>query len=442
MTIKSFFADSVAAAMREARTQLGEEAMLLKSRRAPEEARHLGAYEVVFGVMQTAREEAAGLETLAANGAVSNGAFLNGAGRNGMTTNGTVTNGTATKNGTATNGIATNGLAANGAVANGVAHLVAANGAAANGVVPHGLGAGLVVSESIWEVPGAPQLEGPRGNSVRLRGDELYRKLLDLEFDDALAADFAERVQARLLTDALDATAPATNGRAPQDATERVISLEAERFFERNTALDDASGSVTALIGPAGGGKTSAVVRLAVAYGLAKSRRVVLLSAEDARVAAEGRLLHFASLLGVECHSGCGPDELAERVQRRERGDLILIDTPGYGPREMEAARPLAEFLAQRQQIEKHLVLPAALKADDLRGALERFEMFASDRLLFTRLDETERFGPAFSEADASGKAVSFLATGQQVPGDIVHASRFQLAALLRTREGAMASAA
>ena len=38
MTIKSFFADTVAAAIREARAELGEEAMLLKSRRAPDEA--------------------------------------------------------------------------------------------------------------------------------------------------------------------------------------------------------------------------------------------------------------------------------------------------------------------------------------------------------------------------------------------------------------------
>ena len=87
-------------------------------------------------------------------------------------------------------------------------------------------------------------------------------------------------------------------------------------------------------------------------------------------------------------------------------------------------------------------MLPATLKADDLRAAVERFEIFATDRLLFTRLDETERFGPAFSEAAASAKPVSFLASGQRVPGDITTASQFPLASLLGTREGAMASAA
>ena len=47
--VKSFFAASVAAAMEQARRELGADALLLNSREAPPEARHLGEYEVVFG---------------------------------------------------------------------------------------------------------------------------------------------------------------------------------------------------------------------------------------------------------------------------------------------------------------------------------------------------------------------------------------------------------
>ena len=50
MTIKSLFAASVADAIRQARKELGDEAILLKCRRAPREWEDLGAYEVVFGV--------------------------------------------------------------------------------------------------------------------------------------------------------------------------------------------------------------------------------------------------------------------------------------------------------------------------------------------------------------------------------------------------------
>lgn len=47
--VKSFFAVSVPAAMELAQRELGPDALLLNSREAPPEARHLGDYEVVFG---------------------------------------------------------------------------------------------------------------------------------------------------------------------------------------------------------------------------------------------------------------------------------------------------------------------------------------------------------------------------------------------------------
>jgi flagellar biosynthesis protein FlhF len=49
MKIKSYFASSVEQAIQQARQELGPEAMLVTSRRAAAESRHLGAYEVVFG---------------------------------------------------------------------------------------------------------------------------------------------------------------------------------------------------------------------------------------------------------------------------------------------------------------------------------------------------------------------------------------------------------
>src|SRR5690349_8187086 len=51
MKIKSYFADSVEAAVAQARTELGSEAMLINSRRNPETAAGAGKYEVVFGVV-------------------------------------------------------------------------------------------------------------------------------------------------------------------------------------------------------------------------------------------------------------------------------------------------------------------------------------------------------------------------------------------------------
>ena len=50
MKIKSYFSSSVEKAIQEARQEMGAEAMLLTTRRASRQTRHLGAYEVVFGL--------------------------------------------------------------------------------------------------------------------------------------------------------------------------------------------------------------------------------------------------------------------------------------------------------------------------------------------------------------------------------------------------------
>src|SRR5579884_1104978 len=56
MRIKSYFADSVQEAMELARLELGPEAMLVNSRKTDPELRHLGAYEVVFGMTSQSAE--------------------------------------------------------------------------------------------------------------------------------------------------------------------------------------------------------------------------------------------------------------------------------------------------------------------------------------------------------------------------------------------------
>ena len=57
--VKSYFAGSIKEAMERAVEEMGPDALLLDTREAPPEARHLGEYEVVFGCMESA--PAAGL---------------------------------------------------------------------------------------------------------------------------------------------------------------------------------------------------------------------------------------------------------------------------------------------------------------------------------------------------------------------------------------------
>src|SRR5260370_22532645 len=66
MRLKSYFAGTVESAICLARQEMGEDAMLVNSRKAPVEARHLGLYEVVFAAAQEPAREAAAARAEAA----------------------------------------------------------------------------------------------------------------------------------------------------------------------------------------------------------------------------------------------------------------------------------------------------------------------------------------------------------------------------------------
>ena len=63
--IKSYFAASVVEAMERARVELGPDALLMNTREAPPEARHLGECEVVFGIRPPAAPVAGASEAAA-----------------------------------------------------------------------------------------------------------------------------------------------------------------------------------------------------------------------------------------------------------------------------------------------------------------------------------------------------------------------------------------
>jgi flagellar biosynthesis protein FlhF len=62
---------------------------------------------------------------------------------------------------------------------------------------------------------------------------------------------------------------------------------------------------------------------------------------------------------------------------------------------------------------------PASMRSADLGRTIDRFEVFAPSKLIFTHIDETSSLGAIVSESARTGKPVSFLGTGQQIPEDI-----------------------
>jgi len=356
MRIKSYFAAAVEDAMAQARQELGPEAMLVNSRKAPPEARHLGEYEVVFAAENgpyLAEATAAPLQPRSGNGA----------------------------------------------------DRLAVDVASLKQEL-EGMRRALVRSAF------APS----RWTGVSPTAADAYAALAAQEVLPSLARDIVEAAETRVAA----ARTMASPGAEKANWRQALVDEVRSRFtIEASLGRGESPPRIAALVGPPGSGKTTTLVKLAVQYGLASRRPVLLLSVDTLRIAAAAQLRSFAAILGVGIQVLETIGALSQAIEENRGKDLILIDTPGFSPADMEADCGLAHFLSTRSDIDTQLVLSSSVKAADVSRMVDRFEIFRPQRLLFTRLDETESLGPIFNEAARTRKPLSFFANGQRIPEDL-----------------------
>ncbi len=374
MKLKSYFADSVASAMAEAARELGPEAMLVNSREAPPEARHLGPYEVVFGV------------AAAANGS---------AARSGMA------RGTSDADARVRTGKTAGDERRMSDLSQEVAELrrqisrIAGSLARSRTVgADHGPLEPMIcrISDGLLNVDLAPDLVHDVVSRVRIAA----------ESDDAV-------VDAGEFAGLLDLVRAELAG---------MFSVDPRVGASREGA------QVVAFVGPPGSGKTSALVKVAAACGLQAHKPAQLLSLDMYRVGGAEQLRSFAAILGIGFQALDTPLALAQSLEEHRHKDLILIDTPGHSPRDMDGASDLAAFLQSHPRIDVHLTLAASTKAADMQSSVRRFEAFRPTKLLFTKLDETSSPGTLLNESIRTGNPISFLTDGQQIPEDLREASK------------------
>jgi flagellar biosynthesis protein FlhF len=364
MKIKSFFAHTIEDAIGRARQEWGPDAMLVDSRRTGPEARHLGAYEVVFADnashAEASRSIPLGVESVP------------------------------------------------GAPADRVAAEVAA------------LKKQLENMRRTLMMPvfaAGPYL----GQAPFL--SEAYARLTVSDVSPDLAREVVQAAASR--AGGLEPGGQPPESQRWQLAL--VEEIRARCTVESTLGSGEKRPRIAALVGPPGAGKTTTVVKLAVNYGLAARRPTLLVSMDTYRVAAADQLRSYASILGVGFQTPETIAGLAQLIEENRAKDLILIDTPGLGFSDLEDQTDLARFLATRSDIDRHLVLSASVKPADLTRVIDSYEIFRPDHLLFTRLDETGSLGPLFSECARSGKPLSFFGTGQRIPEDLEAATHARL---------------
>ncbi len=175
-----------------------------------------------------------------------------------------------------------------------------------------------------------------------------------------------------------------------------------------------------AFVGPAGRGKTSSLVKIAIRYGLAKQLPVRIYLAGPHGVGAAEQMAKYAGILGAPFQAVESFESLHLALEGDRWRGLVLIEAAG----EMAA---MAKFFARRGEIERHLVLRADARSADIQYMLTRFAPVRPGRLLFTGVDEASDLRTVVETLVRTGIPATFLGTGPQIPGDLEEANAAKL---------------
>lgn len=195
-------------------------------------------------------------------------------------------------------------------------------------------------------------------------------------------------------------------------------SLPASIDFVPEILKGDA-GSILAIIGSTGVGKTTTAAKLAARAALYDHHRVELVTLDTYRIAAVEQLKTYAEIIGAGCHVVRSVFELDATLCRLPKTAKIIIDTTGRNPHDLADQFEFSDFLQRRPDIRKCLVVQATTHPLDAAAAIKKFEMYGADCLAVSKMDETTRPGSVLETIIDSRLPLAYLAAGQRVPEDL-----------------------
>ncbi|MFA6921423.1 MAG: flagellar biosynthesis protein FlhF [Gallionella sp.] len=177
-------------------------------------------------------------------------------------------------------------------------------------------------------------------------------------------------------------------------------------------------GGVYALIGPTGVGKTTTAAKLAARaverYGADK---VALLTTDNYRISGYEQLNIFGKILRVPVHSVRGIDDLRLTLSALRHKHLVLIDTVGMGQRD-ERVKDQNEMF-DVVGVQCLLFLNASSGGDTLDEVVRMFRSKQLIGCIATKLDEAVDSSTVLDIVARHGLVMHYMTNGPRVPEDL-----------------------
>ncbi len=184
-------------------------------------------------------------------------------------------------------------------------------------------------------------------------------------------------------------------------------------------------------IGPTGVGKTTTLAKLAARLSLQDNEKVGLITIDHYRIGAVDQLRAYSEIMELPLEVVMAPQDLFKVMMRLEECDRILVDTAGRSTGNKDQLEDLVSYIDMLLPADIHLVISATTRRQDVSYIAESFKKLKYNRLVVTKLDETNAYGTVMNSSYYTRMPLVYLADGQRVPEDLKLASELDVAGLL-----------
>lgn len=189
---------------------------------------------------------------------------------------------------------------------------------------------------------------------------------------------------------------------------------------------------VQIFLGPAGGGKTTALVKTASHLVVHEGRKVALLTTDTFKVGATDQMRIYAQILNVPFAIVRNGGDWNSVMKYLTNIDVVLVDMPGLGLKdgdEAQAMRALMPPAILNPRV--HFVASATAKDSDITETARRYSVIGFDDAIFTSLDESTQHGTIYNFIQRFGTPLHAFGIGPCVPEDFETATRERMLDLL-----------
>ena len=168
--------------------------------------------------------------------------------------------------------------------------------------------------------------------------------------------------------------------------------------------------------GPPGIGKTTTMSK--VAHMLSTpGRQVTLVSLDSQRISSVAYMKELSRQLKCEIKFVKGVSELPKIIYKESDRGPVLVDTPGndYG----QILKQTKEVFSTGFPLNKCFLMDASMDLQSTIRLWQNASPYAIDTVGFTRLDLAKHYGNLYNLSMLTGRPLSFLTDGPNVPGDI-----------------------